>query len=216
MVLHAGRAPGTIPAIVQGIPHREPLFVRGDAPDLRGVRRPGGTFERLREDADHPWGTGARGSGPARPDAQRRGLRHPVRMDMGRRQVPQRRGSLRERHRARILEGDRPALQELQPRRSRAGTVGGIRPRVRRRHPGRRRRLPHRGTGLQLLHRQGRHRRHSGPQRARRNHAACGTRNLRARRYLFRPAQDPAGGDRRGERGVHEHHRGRGDADHAD
>ena len=124
----------------------------------------------------------------------------------------QRREPLRERRRARLLERHRPALQELQPGRPGAGAPGGIRPRVRRRPPGRARRLPHRGAGLQLLRRARRHRREPGPQRARRDHAAGGARDLRTRGDPVRAAQDPTRRARRGERGVRQHHRGRGDA----
>ena len=103
-VLHARRAPRTVPAVMRGVPPREPLPVRGDAPDLRGMRPSGRTLERLREDADHPRGARSRGLGSAQPDTERGGLRHPLRMDMGRGQVPPRCGPLRERRRARVVE----------------------------------------------------------------------------------------------------------------
>ena len=51
-----------------------------------------------------------------------------------------------------------------------------------------------------------------GRQRARRDHAPRGARAVRARGDPVRAAPDPSRGDGRGERGVREHHRGRGDA----
>ena len=62
------------------------------------------------------------------------GLRDPLRLDLGRGEVPRRRQppSLPP-FRADLVERDRPALQELQPRRSRPGPARCLRGRLRRR-----------------------------------------------------------------------------------
>ncbi len=103
----------------------------------------------------------------------------------------------------------RPAHQELPLARPHHGHLRGLRPRCHGGDPAGGRRHHHRGAGLQYLRRQGRRVGHAGARPVRGHHAPHRDRDRPRPAIALRRARRPRQGGGRGERDLHQQHRGR-------